>query len=162
MRYKVAVCILSWSAFLLILFTRAFIPQNPVEGSVWLLLMLCFFTCCCFSVLFSLKKSPPGDREGREETSGGKMKKRAFNILLVHLLCFMVNFLPFVVLFFFINDSVVYNVSYFFESLGIVCGLIHPILYIHRVGKFSWVREIILSFCFSLTFDLLGFQIIWS
>lgn len=142
--YKVAGCVLSWSSFLLILFTRATIPQKPVDGLVSLA-TLSIFIYCCFSVLFFLKRNPPGDREWRVEMSGVKMKKGAFNIILVHLLCFLVNFLPLLVLFFIVNDGVTDNVYHFFQSLGTVCGIIHPILYIHRAGKFFWVREIISS-----------------
>lgn len=145
LRYKVTGCILSWSIFLLILFTRVFIPQRPMDGLVWVLVALCIFIYCCFSVLFSLKQNPPGDRECREESSGVKMKNRAFNIILVHLLCFLVNYLPLFVLFLFIGDRVIYNTFHLFESLGIVCGLIHPILYLHRAGTFCWVREKISS-----------------
>lgn len=130
-------CVLAWIIFLQILATRVFIPaQDQIDGLVWVFVTLCLFCYCCSSVLVSLKREPPGER-WEETSSGARMKRKAFNIILVHLLCFVVNYLPPFVINFITYDRVTMNIFHFFASLGNICGLIHPLLYLHRAGIFS-------------------------
>lgn len=90
LKYKVTQGALSWCIYFLALFTKlSLLPEAPV-GLLWCVPILCIFLYCCSSVLCSLKHPGPGKRE--QKTSGDKMKIKAFNIILVHLVCFLVNY----------------------------------------------------------------------
>lgn len=142
LRYKVAQCVLSWSIFLVALCMKGSIRDDSDIELLWFLPILCIFLFCCFSVLYSLKRPSPGERERKEKTSGEKMKKKAFNIILVHVLVYLANYLPTSILHYNFRHVRHSNlISDICVSLGIACGLVHPLFYLHRAGKFSGLKR---------------------
>lgn len=147
LKYKVAQCALSWCVILLVFLPKFTLPEEAFRNSglIWFLPTVCIFLFCYFSVLRSLKRPGPGGRE-RETTSGNKIKIKAFNIIVVHLVCFLVNYLPTLIV-----DSLqtqIYMPSIIFDiliNLGVVCGLVHPLLYLHRAGKLSCLMKALTS-----------------
>ncbi|XP_056587667.1 chemokine XC receptor 1-like [Triplophysa dalaica] len=67
--------------------------------SVQFLVFLSIQLFCCLAVLRALKQSGPGER-GREREEENHMKKRAFNIIFITSVNFIVIYLPFATLFF--------------------------------------------------------------
>lgn len=104
-------------------------------GIVFLLLY------CTLSVLWSLQQPGPGEREVRDRRGGDQMKRKAFNIVLVNLICFLVNYLP-VVIYRLVIKTIQgpYLVLDLIICLGLVCGIIQPLLYLSRAGKLPCVN----------------------
>lgn len=147
LKYRVAQCALSWSLYIVIAVPKvleAGFVRKDYKGLIWLIPTLCIFLFCQFSVLYSLKRPRPGDREQGEKTSGDKMKMKAFNIILMHLLCFLVNYLPTLILFFIKHRhcSISYSICL---SLGLICGLVQPLHFLHRVGKLSFLQRALIT-----------------
>lgn len=140
LKYKVAQCGLAWCTFFLtVLLLWTLSPQ--IIALLWFVPTLCMLLYCYFSVLYSLKRPGPGEREGEERRQGDRMKRKAFNIILVHLACFLVNYLPALIV-----QNVktqIYMSSNVLDlmKLGIVCGHVQPLLYLHRAGKLCCVSR---------------------
>lgn len=109
---------------------------------IWFIPTLCIFLYCYFSALISLRRPRPGDREQERKTSGGKMKIKAIKIILVNLVCFLVNYLPTLLVYYLGQRIYIARlVSIVFKNVGIVCGLIHPLLYLHRARKLYCLKR---------------------
>lgn len=137
LKYKVMQCVLCWC-----IYAGTTIPKILTQESeldlVLIVPMFCIFLYCYFSVLISLRRPRPGDREQGQKTSGDKLKIKAIKIILVNLVCFAVNYLP---LFFIYYLAAITNVTRIlfqvFGNLGVACGLVQPLHYLHRSGKLS-------------------------
>lgn len=147
LKYRVAQCALSWSLYVVISIPRILeddFQQEDYSGLIWFIPSLCFFLFCKFSVLHSLKRPRPGDGERAEKTSGDKMKIKAFNIILMHLLCFLVNYLPTLALSYIrsFHRQIHFSISI---GLGSICGLVQPLHFLHRVGKLSCLWRVLIT-----------------
>lgn len=147
LKYRVAQCALSWSLYIVISIPKVLEDDSRKRdygGLIWFIPTLCIFLFCQFSVLYSLKRPRPGDRERGEKTSGDKMKIKAFNIILMNLLCFLVNYLPTLCISYIRFTH--YETSYsIFMSLGLICGLVQPLHFLHRVGKLSCLWRLLIT-----------------
>lgn len=134
MRYTVTQCALAWCVAFLLLFLML---QRPSEiGLVWFFPIVCMFLYCYFAVLFSLKQPGPGERQGEERGRGDRMKRKAISIILVNMVSYVVNYLPPLTIYYLARVVTVPTIAYdVATSLGIVCGLVQPFLYLHRAGK---------------------------
>lgn len=145
-RYKVAFCALVWCLIFLISLLMWTSPEEALAPivSIWFVPMIFMLAYLYFSVQCSLKRPGPGKREGegKQRKIGDKIKRKAFNINLVLLLCFMLNYLPLLLIHFLkmkINISAILQDIYY--SLGIVCGNVQPLFYLHRTGKLSFLKR---------------------
>ena len=134
LRYTVTQCALAWCVILLLFF---FLLQRPSGiGLAWFFPTVCVFLYCYLAVLFSLKQPGPGERQGEERGRGHRMKRKAINIILVNMVSYVVNYLPPLMIYYLASLVTVPIVaSDVAASLGIVCGLVQPFLYLHRAGK---------------------------
>lgn len=134
-------CILSWCFYLVVAFPKLQISV-PVDEIIWFIPTLCIFLYCYFSALISLRRPRPGDGEQERKTCGGKMKAKAIKIILVNLICFLVNYLPTILVYCLGKKIYVARLAFVvFKNVGIVCGLVHPFLYLHRVRKLSCLKR---------------------
>lgn len=130
-------CILSWCFYSAVAFHKF---KASVSGyiTIWFIPVLCIFLYCYFTSLISLRRPRPGDREQERKTSGGKMKIKAIKIILANLICFLVNYLPLLLVYGLGKRMhIARSVFVVFKNVGIVCGLVHPLLYLHRAKKLS-------------------------
>lgn len=140
LRYRLTCCCVSW----LIVITISVVGV-VVNFRTWFLFMitslyqffLMLMAFCCFSVLRTLKRPGPGE-ERRDQHRGNRIKKRAFNLIVINLVYTTVGQLPMAIiaplsgeipkpLFYIIGST---NVFIF-----VITGFVPPILYLYRVGK---------------------------
>lgn len=139
LKYRLPQCALAWCVFFLIFFLMRMSPtRNNVL--IWFVPTLCMLLFCKFSVLYSLRQPGPGERDERRK--GDKMKRKAFNLIFVHLVCFLVNYVPVMVAHRLTRQihisSIVLDLA---VGLGMMCGHVQPLLYLHRAGKLSCIRK---------------------
>ncbi len=145
LKYKVANCALAWCFILFIIILFWTLPEVIYSVQyVMFVSFTCIFFFGYFLVLHSLKRAGPGDRkgEGKLRKTGDKTKRKAFNTILVTLLCIMFNYLPAMmtqVLAEQISISMIF--SDLTRGLALVCGNIQPVLYLHRTGKLSFLNK---------------------
>lgn len=134
-------CILSW-CFYFAVASPKFITSVSEYVMVWFVPVLCIFLYCYFSAVISLRRPRPGVKEQERKTSGGKMKIKAIKIILVNLICFLVNYLPTLLLYILLKRIyIASSVFIVFKNVGIVCGLVHPLLYLHRTRNLSCLKR---------------------
>lgn len=140
LKYAVTQCALAWCVVFLVFFLM--LQRASVIGLLWFVPTFCIFLYCYFAVLFSLRRPGPGERQAEERGRGDKMKRKAITIIFVNMLCFVVNYLPPLTIYYVMMlvtvPTIVYDVA---TSLGIVCGLVQPFLYLHRVGKLPCLKR---------------------
>lgn len=134
-------CILSWCFYLALVFSKLE-TSMPDYVMFWFIPALCTFLYCYFSALISLRRPRPGDREQERKTSGDKMKIKAIKIILANLICFLVNYLPTLLIYYLYNRIYIARLVFgVFEKVGVVCGLVQPLLYLHRARKLSCLKR---------------------
>lgn len=134
-------CILSWCFYFAIAFPEVK-GSTPHYLLFWFIPTLCIFLYCYFSALISLRRPRPGDRGQERKTSGDKLKIKAIKIILVNLICYLVNYLPLPLVYYLCQRIyIATSVSIVFTNVGIVCGLGHPLLYLHRTRKLPCLKR---------------------
>lgn len=141
LKYKVTQCILSWCFYLAVVLLKFEVSMYDYL-LIWFIPTLCIFLYCYFSALISLRRPRPGDREQERKTSGSKPKIKAIKIILVNLICFLVNYLPGLLAYYLSQRIYIAGlVSTVLKNFGIVCGLVNPLLYLHRARKLSCLKR---------------------
>lgn len=138
LKYKVALCALAWIVFLLIAWLMTALAGRANTVLIWFLPTLSIFLYCYFSVLCTLKQPRPAEGENRR---GDEIKGKAFNIILVHLVFFSQLYTTTCGWIFEQRKS---YFKYCFRShfeVGLLCGHIQPLLYLHRVGMPSCIKR---------------------
>ncbi|XP_057215753.1 C-C chemokine receptor type 8-like [Triplophysa rosa] len=142
LRYRLMCCTAAWiiclvSCFLcmfsvILLKYVLFIEFYSVQFLVFLSIQL----FCCLAVLRALKQSGPGERV-REREEENHMKRRAFHLILITTVNFLVIYLPFITLGFYFILS-----KHYILELELAClfvfsfaSFVQPVLYLHRAGK---------------------------
>lgn len=134
-------CILSWCFYLVVILPRVKASLSDYVV-IWFIPMSCIFLYCYFSALISLRRPRPGDREQERKTSGCRMKIKAIKIILANLICFLINYLPTLLVYYIGKKIYIARLVFVvFKNVGLVCGLVHPLLYLHRVRKLSCLKK---------------------
>lgn len=143
LKYKLAQCLLCWCIYG-VMTVMKILKENSEYELVFLVPALCIFLFCYFSVLTSLRRPRPGDGAQRRKTSGDKVKMKAIKIILVNLVVFVVNYLPTTVIYY-INECNKVTLTLFkvFESVGVACGLVQPLLYLHKSDKLHCFKKVL-------------------
>ncbi|XP_051537035.1 C-C chemokine receptor type 5-like [Myxocyprinus asiaticus] len=106
--------------------------------SIQFLLVLSIQLFCLSAVLRALKQSGPGERvEEREKKS--HIKRRAFYLILITTVNMVIIYVPNAILGFFtvVTKQYIHAVWYTGWICYALAGYVHPVLYLHRVGKLS-------------------------
>ncbi|XP_056587668.1 chemokine XC receptor 1-like [Triplophysa dalaica] len=95
---------------------------------------------CCLAVLRALKQSGPGER-GREREEENHRKRRAFNIIFITTVNFIVIYLPFATsgFCFILSNHHIVELDLAFFFLFSFAGFVQPVLYLHRAGKLRYL-----------------------
>ena len=150
-KYRLACCGMVWVIVLgygSISSIGSFFDQLLYASCALIMVTFGVMLFCCLSVLRALKHPGPGEGErGGEGGKGGKaMKTRAFKILLIILLCTVIPQLPFVMITSFratMPDSHFYLATKVNFAFFVVTGFVHPLLYLHRVGKLLCLKALL-------------------
>lgn len=137
LKYKLMQCLLCWCIHGFFTATKIF-KQNLEYEQIFLVPASCTFVFCYFSVVISLRRPRPGDGQHARKTSGDKLKIKAIKIILMNLVSFVLNYLPVTVIFY-TNEwnDITLMLFQFFGNVGVACGLVQPIHYLHKSGKLS-------------------------
>lgn len=141
LKYKMTQCLLCWCVYGVFTVTKIF-KENSEYELICLVPTLCIFLYCYFSVLISLRRPRPGDGEQGRKTSGDKLKIKAIKIIFVNLVSFAVNYLPITAIYY-TNEWNIVTVILFqvFGSIGVACGLVQPLHYLHKSGKLCFSKK---------------------
>ncbi|XP_059397951.1 chemokine XC receptor 1-like [Carassius carassius] len=117
---------------------------SEVFFSLQFLLFLSIQLFCLVAVLRALKQTGPGER-GRERGEENPMKRRAFRLISITIVSIIIIYAPFTISGF----SLILTQHYIQElfSFGLFCNVlacfVQPVLYLNRVGKFSWLEVLL-------------------
>lgn len=137
LKYKLTQCLLCWCIYAVMTVTKI-IKENSEYELIFIVPATCTFLFCYFSVLISLRRPRPGDGEQGQKTSGDKLKKKAIKIILVNLVSFVVNYVPITAIYYISEwNNVTLMLFNVFQNIGIACGLVQPLHYLHKSGKLS-------------------------
>ncbi|XP_067106441.1 hydroxycarboxylic acid receptor 2-like [Osmerus mordax] len=95
---------------------------------------------CCFSVLWALKRSKPGDGERK---GGRDVKMRAFKIILLILVTMMLAYFPWIAVFIAFQGN--WKGDFFRArslcfSVNVMTGFVQPLIYLHGTGRLPCIR----------------------
>ncbi|XP_042567456.1 chemokine XC receptor 1-like [Cyprinus carpio] len=151
LRYRVICCTVVWIITLGSCFCcMRTIFSDYIYNAFFSLQYLLFFSIqlfCLVAVLRALKQSGPGERM-RDREEENHMKRKAFHLISITTVSIIIIYVPFTILGFYL----ILTEQYFQElfSFGLFCYVlacfVQPVLYLNRVGKFSWL-EILLNRC---------------
>lgn len=139
LRYRVAACVATWTGGLAVgvLCMMAY-PSMPYQvfGVIYFI-YLSISAFCCVSILMALRHPGPGERNADRRTEDGA-KKRAFQVVVMNLLTFLVQNTPIAVLF-----GILYTLPPTRFKMGtIVCLAINltmsyaqPVFVLRKAGK---------------------------
>nr|XP_055035557.1 uracil nucleotide/cysteinyl leukotriene receptor-like [Misgurnus anguillicaudatus] len=142
LRYKVICCTAAWIVSLISCLCCIFILVSLYTFtwffSIQFLIFLFIQLFCCLAVLRALKQSGPGER-GREREEENHMKKKAFYLILITTGNMVILYVPYIISGFIIILTKLDNIWVWFPATVcyVLAGFIHPVLYLHRAGKFS-------------------------
>ncbi|KAG9277392.1 hypothetical protein AMEX_G7397 [Astyanax mexicanus] len=142
LRYRVACSASAWACALAMgitsMFTFPGLPYAPF-GLLYLFIFL-LDSLCCVSILNGLLRPGPGDREKDEMNAA---KKKAFKIVCLNLLTFLIQTIPIVCSFGL--DGVLAPDHFFLAvaigmTINIGAGFIHPIFVLYKAGKLTFLK----------------------
>lgn len=145
LRYRVACCCVAWLINLVsCLYSLNY--SKSLQLYYFFILNLLFFSVklfCCLSVLRTLKRPGPGEKN--TETTSNAMKRRAFKIILITMISMAVNFFLYVgaiPLQCCLKSLEFINALSICTAVVLVAGFIQPLIYLHRAGKVPCFREL--------------------
>ncbi|XDV38345.1 hypothetical protein PO909_007784 [Leuciscus waleckii] len=143
LRYRVICCTAAWIIILgSCLCCMITLMLNNINGHTWFFMMqfLLVFSIqlfCLVAVLRALKQSGPGER-GRKREEENYTKRRAFYIILITTVNIVFAYVPIIIAGVFI---ILINQYIWTFWAPVICfalaGFVHPVLYLHRMGKLS-------------------------
>ncbi len=144
LRYRVICCTVAWSInlgsclFYMYNSTSENTQANAWFSTVQLTLVFSIQLFCLVAVLRALKQSGPGER-GKERENESPMKRRALYIILITTVTMIILYFPFAITGFSVLFTADSSPSVWFTGLTcfILAGFVHPLLYLHRAGKFN-------------------------
>ncbi len=145
LRYRVICCTVVWIITVgSCLGIMSILGSLNLEAYTWFfllqfLLFLCIQLFCLVAVLRALKQSGPGER-AREKEEKSHMKRRAFYLILITAVTFIVMFAPSIFTGFLtvLEHKEQNEVSHFWflsHCCFILAGFVQPVLYLHQAGK---------------------------
>ncbi|XP_060724585.1 G-protein coupled receptor 35-like [Tachysurus vachellii] len=145
LRYRAAICGVTWVSGLasgvVCMFTFPFLPYKAIL--VYTIVMLSINIFNCMSILRTLRHSAPGKRNADTGTGDG-IKKRAFHVVLVNLLTFLVQNIPIFVVFFMHDTLSMMDFSLALAvtlAINITVGFMSPAFVLHKAGKLSLLKS---------------------
>ncbi|GAA6107107.1 C-C chemokine receptor type 5-like [Tachysurus ichikawai] len=138
LRYRAAICGVTWVSGLasgvVCMFTFPFLPYKAIL--VYTIVMLSVNIFNCMSILRTLRHTAPGKRSG--------IKERAFHVVLVNLLTFLVQNIPIFVVFFMHDTLSMMDFSLALAvtlAINITVGFMSPAFVLHKAGKLSLLKS---------------------
>ncbi|XP_042567358.1 C-C chemokine receptor type 8-like [Cyprinus carpio] len=145
LRYRAICCTAAWLITLVSCTCCLFTLFSHYIVYLWFfslqfLLFLSIQLFCLVTVLRALKQSGPGEKEKKREEEN-HIKRRAFNLILITTVTMIIIYAPFSISAFIVILSQQYLKELFY--FGYICfalaGFVQPVLYLHRVGKLSYL-----------------------
>ncbi|KAL6455733.1 hypothetical protein MHYP_G00355840 [Metynnis hypsauchen] len=141
LRYRVACSIMAWMCSLAIgVACSCTFPYMPYSVfSVLYLLSLTVDVFCCLSILRRLKHPGPRGRES-EEVEISAPKRKAFQVVSVNLLLFLIQTIPIAIAFGLHNALCVYDFGMAVTICMVVnsaTGVLQPVFVLQKAGKLS-------------------------
>ncbi|XP_036425359.1 G-protein coupled receptor 4-like [Colossoma macropomum] len=143
-RYRVACAAVAWIWALAMgttsMCTFPLLPYTAF-GVLYLIIFL-LDSFCCVMILKGLLRPGPGDRE-REDREMNAAKKKAFKVVCMNLLTFLIQTIP-IVFSFGLQDILLPDHFHLAVAIGmtinIAAGFVHPIFVLHKAGKLSFIK----------------------
>lgn len=139
LRYRVACCCVAWLINLVSCIYAVYNYMEYLYLYYFFILSLLLFSVklfCCLSVLWTLKRPGPGEKN--PEKKSNTMKRRAFKIILMTMISMAVNFFLYVAaipLQCCLKSFDFFNALTICLALALLAGLIQPLIYLRRAGK---------------------------
>ncbi|XP_058241118.1 P2Y purinoceptor 8-like [Hemibagrus wyckioides] len=146
MRYRLACATVSWTNSLVCAMSCVLtFPQLPFSTLAFMHSVIFNVDIFCFlSILMALRRPGPGGTERRSDEAGrNAMKRKAFKIVLVNLMVFLLQIFPLLCLFIMKQHFTleVFNLAIAISmSVNFAAGFVHPIFFLHKAGKLRLMR----------------------
>ncbi|XP_053354847.1 proteinase-activated receptor 1-like [Clarias gariepinus] len=140
LRYRVVMCVVAWINGIAVgIYGTYTFPAMPYQVfGVTFYIILSINTFSCLSILNTLRHPGPGERNtnrGMED----RAKKRAFQVVVINLVTFLVQNTPVAVIFILIGilpATVSLLSSEASMAVNIVMSFLQPVFVLHKAGKF--------------------------
>ncbi|XP_017336357.1 C-C chemokine receptor type 5-like [Ictalurus punctatus] len=145
LRYRVVICVVTWTSGLacgvVCMFMFPFLPYRVILAYAVIVLSIHVFSC--MSILYKLRHPGPGERNADRATED-RAKKRAFHIVVINLLTFLVQNTPFSVVFCMQDTLSMMDFSLALAislAINIMMGFMNPVFVLLKAGKLSFLKS---------------------
>ncbi|XP_060774012.1 G-protein coupled receptor 35-like [Neoarius graeffei] len=145
LRYRAAICIVTWSSGLacgvVCMFMFPFLPYRVILTYAVIILSISVFSCV--SILNKLRHPGPGERNAGKGVEDAA-KKRAFQVVAINLLMFLIQNIPISVVFC-MQDTLSmtdFRLALVISlAINIMMGFMSPVFVLHKAGKLSCLKS---------------------
>lgn len=145
LRYRVAICVVVWTSGLvsgiICMCTFPFLPYRLIL--IYALIILSINVFSCASILDTLRHPAPGERNADRGMEDGA-KKRAFHIVVMNLLMFLVQNTPISITFCMQDTLSMMDFSLALTIslvINILVGFLNPVFVLHKAGKLEFLKS---------------------
>ncbi|TTR84640.1 P2Y purinoceptor 6 [Bagarius yarrelli] len=140
LRYRLICAMVCWMNSLLCAVYCVFsFPQLPFRTLAFMHILIFILDLFCFLMILRALRRPELAVRGRGQAGGNAIKKRAFNIVFVNLMVFLMQVTPLLCLFIMKQNISLeaFNLAVAVSmSVNFTAGFVHPIFFLHKSGKF--------------------------
>ncbi|XP_053354846.1 proteinase-activated receptor 3-like [Clarias gariepinus] len=146
LRYRVLICVLTWMSGLacgvVCMFLFPYLPYWVILGYAVFILSISVFSCV--SILNKLRHPGPGQRNADRGMEDGA-KKRAFQVVVMNLLTFLIQNIPISVTFCMQDTLSMMKFTLALAislAINIIMGYMNPVFVLHKAGKLSFFKSV--------------------